>query len=333
MSLKLNAARWVWRQSWLSLRHKKSAYRILGQNGELPDAPFVTDFFGLRYEGNLQDGIEFALFYYGAFEKPLLFFMRNAMRAISGRNSMAPGSPVETSGTCFCDIGSNVGQHALFMSNHADQIHAFEPFDEVRSRLAHNIQLNSLKNIKVHSVGLGETAGEFDFYAPTGGNRGIGSFVATTRDKGNVPIGKLKVVKGDEYFLASAISNVQMIKIDVEGFEKGVLRGLSRTLKKCRPIVVCEVTYGVAESFASLQELQTTLPDDYAIYQFNVRKADGSTARRRGSRAKRSGAYELIPARQFPATGQGDMVAIPREILESVPLTSTEAGKSGKKMA
>ena len=31
--------------------------------------------------------------------------------------------------------------------------------------------------------------------------------------------------------------------------------------------------------------------------------------------------------------GQDDMVAIPREILESVPLTSTEAGKSGKKMA
>jgi hypothetical protein len=148
-----------------------------------------------------------------------------------------------------------------------------------------------------------------------------------------VPIGKLQVVKGDEYFMASAISNVQMIKIDVEGFEKAVLRGLGQTLKNYRPIVVCEVTYGESESFASLQELQTTLPDDYAIYQFNVRKADGSTARRRGSRAKRSGAYELIPARQFPATGQDDMVAIPREILESVPLTNTEAGKSGKKMA
>lgn len=321
MSLKLNIARWVWRQRWLPLRYKKSAYRTLGQNGELPDAPFVTDFFGLRYEGNLQDGIEFALFYYGAFEKPLLFFMRNAMRAISARNTQIPDSPVGTSGTCFCDIGSNIGQHALFMSNHAHQIHAFEPFDEVRSRLNHHIELNDLKNIQVHNVGLGETAGEFDFYAPTGGNRGIGSFVASTRGKGNVPIGKLQVVRGDDYFLASGISNVQMIKIDVEGFEKGVLHGLTQTLKKCRPIVVCEVTYGEPESFATLQELQIALPDDYGIYQFNVRKADGSTARRRGSRAKRTGAYELIPARRFPKTGQDDIVAIPREILNSVPLT------------
>jgi hypothetical protein len=124
-----------------------------------------------------------------------------------------------------------------------------------------------------------------------------------------------------------------MIKIDVEGFEKAVLRGLGQTLKNYRPIVVCEVTFGESESFASLQALQRALPNDYVIYQFNVRKADGSTARRRGSRAKRSGAYKLIPARQFPATGQDDMVAIPREILKSVPLTSAEAGKSGKKMA
>ena len=321
MPLKLNIAHWVWRQRWLPLRYKKSAYRILGQNGELPDAPFVTDFFGLRYEGNLQDGIEFALFYYGAFEKPLLFFMRNAMSAIGTRKPQAPDSPISTQGTCFCDIGSNIGQHALFMSNHADLIHAFEPFDKVRSRLNHHIELNNLKNIQVHGVGLGETAGEFDFYAPTGSNRGIGSFVAATRDKGNVPIGKLQVVRGDEYFQASGIPDVQIIKIDVEGLEKGVLRGLSQTLRKCRPLVVCEVTYGAPESFASLQELQTTLPDDYEIYQFNVRKPDGSTARRRGSRAKRTGAYELIPARRFPDTGQDDIVAIPHEILTSIPLT------------
>lgn len=321
MPLKLHIARWVWRQRWLPLRYKKSAYRILGQNGELPDAPFVTDFFGLRYEGNLQDGIEFALYYYGAFEKPLLFFMRNAIHAISASKNQTADSPVGTSGTCFCDIGSNIGQHALFMSNHADQIHAFEPFDEVRGRLSHHIALNNLKNIQVHSVGLGETTGEFDFYAPSGGNRGIGSFVASTKDKGNVPIGKLQVARGDDYFLTSGINNIQMMKIDVEGFEKGVLRGLSQTLETCRPIVVCEVTYGEPESFASLQELQTALPDGYGIFQFNVRKADGSTARRRGSKAKRTGAYKLIPANQFPDTGQDDIVAIPREILGSIPLT------------
>ena len=315
------------------MRYKKSAYRMLNRHGETPDAPFETDFFGLRYEGNLRDGIEFALYYYGAFEKPLLFFMRDSLQALnnahsssvsgqaSNASSISSNSKSSNPISCYCDIGANIGQHALFMSNHADRVHAFEPFDVVRNRLTHHIELNGISNITVHGVGLGEATAELDFYAPTGSNRGIGSFLPASADKGNVQIGKLQVVQGDEYFAAQNITDLKLMKIDVEGLEKAVLRGLEQTLEKFRPIVVCELTYGEPDSFTCLDELRATLPKDYEIYHFNTRKADGSTDRRRGSKAKRTGAYNLLPLTRLLDSGQDDLVAIPREQLSRIPLS------------
>jgi len=97
----------LWRQTWLSLRWKKSIYRHLQKHGNPPDGPFVADFFGLKWEGNLYNNVDFSVFYYGAFEKPLLYFMRDV--AVNMRAEF--DAPIS-----FCDIGSNVGQHAVFMS-------------------------------------------------------------------------------------------------------------------------------------------------------------------------------------------------------------------------
>lgn len=293
------------------MRLKKSAYRVIGRYEQQPDAAFTTDFFGLTYEGNLRDGIEFALYFYGAFEKPLLFFMRDVMTALSTQGLR--GS--------YIDIGANIGQHSLFMSLYADQVHAFEPFPPVRSRLEHHVLLNNITNITVHTTALGDSNGEFEFFAPTGSNRGIGSFLVSTTEKGNVSIGKLKIAKGDDYYAENNIESVLLIKIDVEGFEKAVLSGLKNTLTNFRPVIVCEVTYGETQSFQNLEEFMGTLPDDYLIYRFNTRKPNGKTARRRGARAKRTGAYDLKAVNSFLEIGQDDLVAIPEEHSHLIALT------------
>ena len=117
MKLLLMASKWVWRQSWIPMRPEEVSHRIIGRYEQQPDATFTTDF-GLTYEGNLRDGIEFALYFYGAFEKPLLFFMRDALTALRTQGLLG----------IYCDIGANIGQHALFMSLYAERVHAFEPF-------------------------------------------------------------------------------------------------------------------------------------------------------------------------------------------------------------
>lgn len=303
--------RFVWNQKWIALRFKKAVYKKLCSYGDVPDAPFAADFFGLRYQGNLNNSVEFTLFYMGAFEKPLLFFLRDTMLNLKRSAS--------ESTTSFFDIGANIGQHSLFMSLHADQVHSFEPYSVVSEKLERHIELNEISNIQLHKVGLSNQQEELDFYAPTGRNQGIGSFDAGTVSKGNRNLGKLALVRGDEYLEQHALQEICLLKIDVEGFEKNVVAGLGGTLEKSRPLIVVEVTYGNSLSFTSLEELKAALPADYVLFRFNNRKADGSKARRRGAKAKRSGEYELVPFAEWRSSGQDDVIACPTEKLEQLP--------------
>lgn len=312
MNLALRLSRLLWRQTWLGLKYKKAAYKRICAQEEAPDAPFSKDFFGLRYQGNLNNSIEFNIFYYDAFEKPLLFFLRDTLLALK-----AAAADQDT--TVFCDVGANIGQHSLFMSNHASRVHAFEPYPVVANRLRHHIELNAIGNITQHEIGLSDKNEQLNFYAPTGRNQGIGSFDSSTVSKGNADAGKLALVRGDDYFSQAAIGAISLMKIDVEGFEKPAIAGLAQTLQRTRPILVCEVSYGGDLSFASQQQFLDSLPDDYELYTFDNRKADGSKARRRGAKARRSGHYQLVPLRQWRHSGQDDIVACPREKLPCLP--------------
>jgi FkbM family methyltransferase len=311
MNLQHKIFRFIWNQKWIDLRHKKAIYKKLCGYGDVPDAPFAADFFGLQYQGNLNNSVEFALFYMGAFEKPLLFFLRDTM--LNLKQSVSGHKP------SFFDIGANIGQHSLFMSLHAGQVHSFEPYSVVSQKLECHIELNGISNIQLHKVGLSNQQEELDFYAPTGRNQGIGSFDAGTASKGNKNLGKLALVRGDEYLEQNALQDIDLLKIDVEGFEKNVVAGLRDTLEKCRPVIVVEVTYGNSLSFASRDELRAALPTDYVLFRFNNRKADGSKARRRGAKAKLSGDYELIPFDEWRISGQDDVIACPKEKLEQLP--------------
>ena len=175
--------RFAWNQKWIDLRYKKAVYKKLCSYGDVPDTPFSANFYGIQYQGNLNNSVEFTLFYMGAFEKPLLLFLCDTMLKLK----LSVGGSKQS----FFDIGANIGQHSLFMSLHADQVHSFEPYYAVSQKLEHHIELNGISNIQLHKVGLGNQQEELDFYAPTGRNQGIGSFDADTVSKGNKILGKL----------------------------------------------------------------------------------------------------------------------------------------------
>ncbi|MDT8428193.1 MAG: FkbM family methyltransferase [Pseudomonadales bacterium] len=281
-------------------------FKQLAKGNVAPAYEFLTDFFGLSYRGELGNSIDFNIFYYGAFEKPLLFFLSDTLEAIAPHG-------------CFADIGANIGQHSLYMSRLARQVHAFEPYQAVRDRLQLQIQLNALENITVHPVGLSDRNTSLPFFAPTGRNTGIGSFDASTVEKGNRNIGELQLVNGDDYFRAQHIEHIDLMKIDVEGFEKPALHGLASTLRSNRPIVVCEITYNKPFSFESLSDMLAALPENYSLFTFDTRKRDGSKARRRNARTRLSGNYRIIPYQDFRTEGQDDIIACPNEALTKLP--------------
>ena len=305
----LNFLAFLWTTAGNNQTWRKFLYRQLRRNGKTPDYAFSKDFYGLKYKGNLNNNIDANVFFYGAFEKPLLFFLRDTLNALI----------TETPEAIFMDIGANVGHHSIFLSKFASQVLAFEPYPKVNMQFKQQIAHNNISNIQIFETGLSDRRETLNYYAPTGNNEGIGSFDESSIGKGNTSYGKLELREGDQVIESDSWKNIKLIKIDVEGFEKKVIKGLSRTIEEERPVIVCEITYGQQFSFVSIEELSSYLPQNYEILTFNTRKLDGSKDKRKGSLAKRSGFYELISLKQWRRSGQDDIVMIPNEKSTIIP--------------
>ena len=216
---------------------------------------FKVDFYGVTYlgrSGNILDDLTLA---YGAQEKPILYFLRDISKALNKPDLV------------FYDIGANIGQHTLFMSQIAKEVHSFEPYPPVLERLKANISYNRLANVQIHEVGLGNQNTSLPFYEPANDNSGSGGFVKKP-DNLDSNFGNLMLYRGDDWIKQKHIPAPDLIKCDIEGYEKPALLGLKNTLNKSRPIIVMEITTGTEKAFKSLNDLLSTLPENYQIHVF-----------------------------------------------------------------
>lgn len=211
---------------------------------------FTIPFFGKVYTGNLNCYLDWCVFFLGAYEKQMLFLMRD----IVGSKGAA----------VLLDVGANVGQHTLFMSSYCKQVHAFEPYGPVREKMAKKLVLNAVGNVVIHDVALGSRDEELEFFAPKGANTGTGSFVQSHATDNNVPVGTLRVVEGDAYLRSRGVEQIDLIKIDVEGFEKRVLVGLRNALDRCRPVVLMEVSSSTRADLTGVEDLMSLVPAGYS---------------------------------------------------------------------
>ena len=234
--------------------------RRLVRADRMPDYPFEVNFFGLRYRGNLKNRLDWEVFFYGAYEKTYAYFLRDVVK--------------EKPNAVFIDIGANLGHHSIYMSPFCTEIHSFEPYTDVLKSFREKIDINNIQNIKIHNVALGEKNEAVEFYAPTQIDLGVGSFVEGQKPH-NKPIGTLTVVNGDDYVEKLNLPNIDLIKIDVEGFEKSVLTGLQKTIKKYRPTITMEILRPSVRTFKNLGEIEALLPDDYEILRVAQNKKIG----------------------------------------------------------
>ena len=254
---------------------------------------FTADLNGVRYQGNTGNLIDKNIFYYGAFEKPVLFFLRDIMTSAHSDQGI------------FLDIGANTGQHSLFMSRHAKEIHAFEPWEPVLKRLRRHVEINRLKNVVIHPFGLGDKNSRQLFYRPPDSNLGTGSFVKEFAST-NSPESILEIRVGDEVLEKAGVTSVALIKMDIEGYEKLALKGLERTLRRHRPIVEFELSTDPQSpvSVKSPEELRSLFPENYEFLTFAAHSNPTT------------GVYVLEPIAgllRFDKFEQHDIVAYPIE--------------------
>jgi FkbM family methyltransferase len=131
------------------------------------------------------------------------------------------------------DIGANVGNHSLFFSRHFKRVFSFEPHPFTYQLLAFNAQFSS--NIKTFNFGLGQVNETLDLYEDVV-NFGASSAVHLgdrNADKVQIQIKRLDSIDPN-------LGQVDLLKIDVEGMEHGVLLGALELIKKQTPIIVLE---------------------------------------------------------------------------------------------
>lgn len=256
----------------------------------------AVNYFGFVYRGNTGNYIDACVYYYGAYEKPELFFLRDTLASIG------PDAVV-------IDVGANTGLYSLFASKYSKQVHAVEPFPPVLERLQAAIAENKIENIVVHPVGLGQREEKLAFLTPPEKNLGSGSFLPGYRKSKRDEL-KLQIVAGDSYFLRAGIRRVDFIKIDIEGFEKPALAGLRKTLERHRPIVLMEFTVRpeLPQLFGSVEELRAAFPKDYEFLEMTDRN-------------NFTGAYRLKHLSQKFDQDQFNVVAMPSEKAKRIPMT------------
>ncbi len=138
-------------------------------------------------------------------------------------------------GGVFADIGANVGNHSLFagLCLGASRIIPFEPNPLAYRLLVLNVLLNGLEDrVALDVIGVGASDEAADGFAMTERHKNLGAARMVAGE------GDISTVRPDDVLRDET---PDFVKIDVEGMEMSVLRGLEDTVARCRPVILIEV--------------------------------------------------------------------------------------------
>lgn len=169
-------------------------------------------------------------------------------------------------GDVCIDVGAYSGYYTLLAAKlvgPAGHVYALEPAPAAHAALESNITLNGLANVTALRVAAGEADHQARFDDRSEG-QAIRSSVRTSAELApSVPVRTLASL-----VRASDVERIRLVKIDVEGYEVEVLRGLRPLFDSgARPALLVELHAGVvAPVVALLAELGTL----YGLHTHNV---------------------------------------------------------------
>lgn len=154
-------------------------------------------------------------------------------------------------GQVFYDIGANMGFFSLLAARKigsSGSVHAFEPLAENAANVRANAKLNRFGNISVHEVAVGGTSRAEELILTSWDG---GTSLASAAIKPSTPLSTrmVPVVALDEFISEKDLPLPTCVKIDVEGAELDVMRGMAGIIAEAKPILLYEVDDGNEDSF------------------------------------------------------------------------------------
>ena len=141
----------------------------------------------------------------------------------------------------FVDVGANRGVHTLFAARHLveGRVVAYAPNPQTCEILRTHLSLNGLRNVEAHNLGLGDRDGTLDLQlfgddAPSGCSF-IDKGESAVKQVFSVPVRRL-----DELLPRELFAGRTLVKIDTEGFDHNVVRGMGALLDHERLVISAE---------------------------------------------------------------------------------------------
>jgi FkbM family methyltransferase len=204
-------------------------------------------------------------------------------------------------GMVVVDVGANIGYHSLLAARHVGAtgtVIAFEPGADNLQLLEASAEINGFRQIRTHRLAVSDGDGEVWF------RRDDSNGVVDRGDLGpsaiRVPAVTLDHRLRDE-------PRIDLIKIDVEGAEGRVVRGMAALLDRHRPSLVTEFSPDALPQFSGMTA-QGFL-DLLRQHRYDLRVIP-----HRGSiRAAPQDDFDILRAFEASGSDHLDLVATPRE--------------------
>jgi FkbM family methyltransferase len=221
------------RAATLLARNPALFYRLLvaklNTARPMPALPARRRIGKIMFEFDLADYRGTAPMYFGSYALLVVNAMRRFLRP----------------GDVFMDVGANIGYLSAVgagLVGPQGQVHAFEPVPAHFEKLRRLAALNPEYRITANSCAVGETRSVSTMFVAR--EAGQSTLVRSYKVEPEiVSTIEVPVVRLDSYLAQNHVERVALIKIDAEGFELPILRGLQNYFEKSRhcPAIICEI--------------------------------------------------------------------------------------------
>lgn len=159
------------------------------------------------------------------------------------------------------DIGANVGYFSALAAltvGERGQVFAFEASPSTYARLQTLVASNAHGNIRAFEAAVSDSAGEVEFHCGPLDHTGTASLRNLSDRTSSVT--RVRALALDD--LLHTLPTIRLVKIDVEGAESLVAKGMGALIRRDRPHVLVEVTdsflRGLASNKSELVEIYRT---------------------------------------------------------------------------